>query len=297
MKTWRILLIGMLLLTGCNAALSATTEPILPPVKAEADVIAVEGVVEPARWVTLRAGDSRAVAEVLRDRGDAVHAGDALLRLDDTDARLAVRQAEAALNAAQAQLALAQAGARPEQVATLEAQVAVADAVISQTTALVTATQISGIEADVADAQTAIAAAELAYRQADRAHDDTMQCLDVSMPDGSTQHICPALGTYEEMARAQMTAAQAALDATEAQLAALREPIGAQIAAAQANVQTALAQRDAIQAQLDLARAGALPVTLAVAEAAVREAEDGVSRRPQPAGRPDVDSSLRRHRE
>lgn len=273
MKTWRILLIGVLLLTGCNAALSATTEPVLPPVKADADVIAVEGVVEPARWVTLRAVDSSAIDEVFVADGDAVRAGDTLLRLDDTDARLAIRQAEAALTTAQAHLALAQAGARPEQIAALEAHVGVAEAVISQTTALLAASRVTGLEADVAEAQTAIAAAEFGYRQAGQAHDDTMQCFDVTMPDGSTQHICPALGTYEEMARAQVAAAQAALDAAQAQLTALRSPTGAQIAAAQANVQTALAQRDALQAQLDLARAGATAATIAVAEAAVHEAE------------------------
>lgn len=277
MKTWCILLIGVLLLTGCNAALSATTEPVLPPVKADADVIMVEGVVEPARWVTLRAADSSAVAEVFVADGDMVYAGDALLRLDDTDAQLAIRQAEAALNAAQAHLALAQAGARPEQIAVLEAHVAVANAVISQTTALVTASQVSGIEADVAEAQTAIATAAFAYRQAGQTHDDTMQCVDVTMSDGNAQHICPALGTYEEMARAQVAAAQAALDAAQAQLAALRSPTGAQIAAAQANVQTALAQRDALQAQLDLARAGTTAATLAVAKAAVREAETALA--------------------
>ena len=273
MKTWRFLLIGTLLLSGCTMALSATPEPVLPPVKANADAIAVEGVVEPARWVTLRAGDSRAVTELLVTEGDAVYAGDVLLHLDDTDAQLAIRQAEAALSAAQAQLALTRAGARPEQLAALEAQVTVADAVISQTTALVTITQISGIEADIADAQTAIAAAELAYRQASQAHDDTMQCHNVAMPDGSTQHICPALGPYEEMTRAQVTAAQIALDAARAQLAALHGPTGANIAAAQASVQTALAQRDALQAQLELARAGTTAATIAVAEAAVHEAE------------------------
>jgi HlyD family secretion protein len=272
MKTWRSLLIGVLLLTGCNAALSATTEPVLPPVKATTDVLSVEGIVEPARWVTLRAADSSAVIEMFVADGDTVRAGNALLRLDDTDAQLAIRQAEAALDAAQAHLALAQAGARPEQIAVLEAHVTVADAVISQTTALVTAGQVSGIEADVADAQTAIAAAAFAYRQAGQTHDDTMQCFDVTMPDGSTQHICPALGTYEETARAQVTAAQAALDAAQAQLAALRGPVSAQIAAAQANVQTALAQRDALQAQRDLARAGATAASIAVAEATVQEA-------------------------
>jgi len=155
--------------------------------------------------------------------------------------------------------------------------VAVADAAISQTTALLTASQVNGIEADVADAHTAIAAATFAYHQADQKHDDTMQCFDVTMPDGSTQAICPALGTYEEMARAQVAAAQAALNAAQAQLTALRSPTGAQIAAAQANVQTALAQRDALQAQLDLARAGATAAAIAVAEAVAHEAETALA--------------------
>lgn len=272
MKAWRFLLIGMLL-TGCTGALSATPEPVLPPVKADADVIAVEGSVEPAQWVTLRAGESTLVAEVLAAEGDTVRAGDALLRLDDTDAQLAVQQAEAALAGARAHLALAQAGARPEQLAALEAQIAVADAAISQTTALLAVARVGGTEADVADVQAAIAAADFAYRQATEGHDDTMKCFDVPRPDGGTEKVCPALGTYEELTRAQMEAAQAALAAAQAQLAALRGPSSATIAEAQAAVATAQAQRDAAQAQRDLARSGATAETLAIAEAAVRQAE------------------------
>ncbi len=272
MKAWRFLLIGMLL-TGCTGALSATPEPTLPPVKADADVIAVEGAVEPAQWVTLRAGESTRVAEVLAAEGDGVRAGDALLRLDDADARLAVQQAEAALAGARAQLDLAQAGTRPEQLAALEAQIAVADAAISQTTALLAVARLGGTEADAADAQAAIAAADYAYRQATEGHDDTLKCFDIPRPDGGTEKICPALGTYEELTRAQMEAAQAALAAAQAQLAALRGPSAATIAEAQAAVATAQARRDAAQAQLDLARSGATAEDIAIAEAAVKQAE------------------------
>ncbi|HNT78487.1 MAG TPA: HlyD family efflux transporter periplasmic adaptor subunit [Anaerolineae bacterium] len=272
MKAWRFLLIGMLL-TGCTGALSATPEPTLPPVKADTEVIAVEGVVEPAQWVTLRAGESTRVAEVLAAEGDGVRAGDALLRLDDTDARLAMQQAEAALAGARAQLDLVRAGARPEQLAALEAQIAVADAAISQTAALLAVARVGGTEADAADVQAAIAAADFAYRQATESHDDTMKCFDIPRPDGGTEKICPALGTFEEMTRAQMEAAQAALAAAQAQLAAIRGPAAATIAEAQAGIATAQARRDAAQAQLDLARSGATAENVASAEAAVKQAE------------------------
>ena len=277
MKLWRLLLIGMLLLTGCNMVSNAAPEPTLPPIKADVNVIAVEGRVEPAQWVTLRAGESSLVAEVWVAEGDTVNAGDALLRLDDTDAQLAVQQAEAALASAQAQLDLAKAGVRPEQLAALEAQIAVAVAAISQTTALVAVARVGGVEADVADTQAAIAAADFAYRQATEGHDDTMKCYDIPRPDGGTEKLCPALGTYEEITRAQMEAAQAALTAGQAQLAAIHGPVGAKIEEAQAGVTAAQAQRDAAQAQLDLARAGADAETIAVAEAAVKQAQAAVT--------------------
>lgn len=273
MKPWRILLIGTLLLTGCATTSNVTPEPTLPPVTADVNAIAAEGIVEPAQWVTLRASESSLVAEVWAAEGDAVNAGDALLRLDDTDAHLALQQAEAALSAAQAQLALTKAGTRPEQLAALEAQIAVADAAISQTIALVAVARVGGTEADIADAQAAIAAADFAYRQANKGHDDTMKCYDVPNPEGGTDKICPTLGTYEEITRAQMEAAQAALTAAQAQLAAIQGSSGAEIAEAQAGVDAAQAQRDTAQAQLALAQAGATGAALAVGAAAVRQAE------------------------
>ncbi|MBN1875925.1 MAG: HlyD family efflux transporter periplasmic adaptor subunit [Anaerolineae bacterium] len=274
MKKWWILLIGMLLLTGCNVAWSATEtpEPTLPPVKADANSIAVEGVVEPARWVTLYAGDSSVIIEVAVAEKDTIQAGDILLKLDDADIQAAIAQAESALAGVQAQLALVKADARPEQVAVLEAQLAAASAVISQTQALLDARLAHPIEAEVAEAQAAIADAEVAIRRADKAHDDTMECFEI--PKGSrTETICPALGTFEEMARMQIEATQATLAAAQAQAAAIHGPVAAQVAVARSSVQTALAQRDTMQAHLDLMRAGATTEAIATAEAAVRQAK------------------------
>lgn len=54
-------------------------------------------------------------------RGDRVAAGVLLAKLEDSDARLAVREAEAALAKVQAQLANLKRGKRPEEIAVIEA--------------------------------------------------------------------------------------------------------------------------------------------------------------------------------
>jgi multidrug resistance efflux pump len=276
-------------LAGCGKVLGAATSPTptLPPVQADQDLIVVEGVVEPVRWVTLRAKDTSAIAEVLVQEGDVVAADEVLLRLDDTVGGLvapaayaspfAVQQAEAALASARAQLALARAGARPEEIAALEAQLTVANAVVSQTLALLNVRRISESEADVADARAKIAAADYAYHRADEAHDDTMECFEVTRPDGKKEEICPMLGTFEEITRAQMEAAYLALLAAQSQLEAIRGKAGTQSAAASAEVQKAMAQRDAVRAQLASAKAGATAGAIAIAEAAVEQAETALA--------------------
>ncbi len=280
-----LLLIAPLTLVGCSKVLGAATTPplalsgtpTLPPVRASQDLIVVEGVVEPVRWVTLRTKDTSAVAEVLVQEGDIVAADKLLLRLDDTVGSyvtpLAVRQAEAALASAQAQLALVRAGARPEEIAALEAQLTVANTVVSQTLALLTVHRISESEVDVADARAKIAAADYAYHRADEAHDETMECIQVTGPDGKEEEICPMLGTFEEITRAQMEAAYLALLAAQSQLEAVQGKAGTQSAAAAADVQEAMAQRDGVRAQLASAKAGATSEAIATVAAAVEQAE------------------------
>ncbi len=274
-----LLLVTPMFLTGCGKVLGAasTPTPTLPPVQADQDLIMAEGVVEPVRWVTLRAKDTSAIAEVLVREGDTVAVDDVLLRLDDTVGSyvtpFAVRQAGAALASAQAQLALVRAGARPEEIAALEAQLTVANTVVSQALALLNVRRISESEADVADARAKIAAADYAYHRADDAHDDTMECFEVSGPDGKKEEVCPMLGTFEEITRAQMEAAYLALLAAQSQLEAVQGKAGTQSAAAAADVQKAMAQRDAVRAQLASAKAGATSEAIAVAEAAVEQAE------------------------
>ncbi len=276
-------------LAGCNGAANTAATPssgqvpaadggtIPVVVKDEQDAIHAEGMVEPARAVTLRAGAGELIVAAPVAEGARVTAGDVLVRFDAADAELAIQQAEAGLALARAQLDLAQAGARPEQIAVIAAQLAAADALLAQATAQRDAENARAAQADVLDAQAGMMEAELTHTQADELHDDMMTCYTYTLPDGSEQQACPTLGTYEELTRFQMEAAYAALLAAQAQYGATQGLIAPQRNAAQAAVQSAEAQRDAVQAQLDLAQAGARAEAVAVAAAAVQRAETALA--------------------
>ncbi|MBN1248527.1 MAG: efflux RND transporter periplasmic adaptor subunit [Anaerolineae bacterium] len=234
--------------------------------------ITVEGVVEPARVVTLRTPVGGVLTDVPVEEGMEVHPGTVLVHVDTADAELAVRRTEAALAQAEAQLALAKAGARDEQVAMVAAQAEVADAAVAQATAQRDSVTAGLAQADLLAAQADLLAAQLTHEQADEAHDDTMTCYDVPTPDGGEREICPTLGTLEEMARAQMEATYAGLLAAQAQLDRVEAGTAPEVAVAQARVSATVAQREAAEAQLALAQAGARREEVAVAEAGVAQA-------------------------
>lgn len=127
------------LLAGCDrpadpaqpgtAAGAAATPPVLllapedlrtlqPAQLAQGPVIT--GSVQPARRADLRAEIGAVVVQVLRDNGEAVRAGDLLMRLDDTSLRDALASAEESLRAATQ--AHAQAERTVERLRTLQAQ-------------------------------------------------------------------------------------------------------------------------------------------------------------------------------
>jgi HlyD family secretion protein len=266
----KTMLVGLVVLTvllsGCAGGAQATPTPEAIDIT---PVVSVTGKVVPETWANVSAQAGGLALEVLVQPGDTVAAGAPLVRLDSTDAQLAVQQAEAALETAQAQLALLQAGPRPGEIAAAQAQVAAAEAAVSQAAAQRDQLAAGATEAEIAGAQAQVAAAEAQQRQAHEAHEQTMKCYD--MPDGS--RICPLLGPAEEQARYALEAANTALAAAQAQLVALTAGAGDQERAANAAVALALAQRDAAQAQLDLLQGGATPEEIAVAEATVHQAE------------------------
>jgi len=261
------LVVLAVILSGCGRSAEETATPEME--MEFVPVVPVTGEVVPAMWATLSAQTSGTVLEVLVEPGDEVAADDLLVRLDPTDAQLAVRQAEAALEAAQARLALLKAGPRPEEVATAEAQLETAEAALAQAAAQRDQLISGATEAEIVAARAQVAAAEAEWLAAREAHDRTLECYE--MPDGS--EACPALGTLEEQARYTLRAAAEALAAARAQLDALIAAADGEVRAAEAAVWAAAAQRDAAQAQLDLLKAGAAAEEIAAAEASVAQAQ------------------------
>ena len=127
------LLVLAIVLLGCSAATEVTSTP--EALEDFVPVVSVTGKVVPAVWGIVSAQTGGTVVEVPVESGDEVAAGAVLLRLDDSDARLAVQQAEATVAAAQAELARLQAPARPEEIASVEAQLAGMRAALSQAVA------------------------------------------------------------------------------------------------------------------------------------------------------------------
>jgi len=272
-----LLLATVGLLAGCGGP-AAPTEPVseeaVPVVSQEAgDKVIAEGVIEPARWSELSFEGGGTVVEVLVEEGDGVSEGDLLVRLDPTDAELAVQEAEAALAAAKARLARVKAGPRPEEVAVAEARLEAARAAISQAAAQRDRLTEGETEADIAAVQAELARAMAEQRQAENLHDRTLTCFEFELPDGSESVICPALGRPEELSRFAMHAADAGLTAAQLQLEATQGRTEARLRDARAGVWSAAAQRDISQARLELMKAGSRPEEIASAEAEVAQAE------------------------
>ncbi len=266
------------LLSGCEgasgdeAAATETMRAIAAPVQQDEGTVAVEAVVEPARWVELRSVAGGAVAEAPVAEGDAVVEGDLLVRFDAADATLAYEIAAATLELAEARLALVQAGPRPEDVAVIEARLDAAEAAIAQAAAQ--RDQLGGgiHKAQIAAAQAERASAQAQRAQAENLHQRTMTCVTFKLPDGSEEQVCPALGPLEERARSALEAAEAALAAAETGLTAAENRVQTQLRAARSGVAAAVAQRDALRARLERVRAGSTAEQVASAEAQVAQA-------------------------
>ena len=260
------LVVLAVVLSGCGGSAEETATP-----EVEMDfvpVVSVTGEVVPTTWATVSAQTGGTVMEVLVEQGDKVAAGDLLVRLDPTDAQLALQQVEAAVETAQAQLALLKAGPRLEQVAAAEAQIEAAQAALSQAAAQRDQLKAGATEAEIAAAQAQVAAAQAEQWMAREAHDQTMKCFDTNGGE-----YCPLLGKPEEQARYALHVANETLAAAQAQLDALTAGASSQRRAAEAAVAAAEAQQDVAQAQLDLLQAGATAEEIAVAQAAVAQAE------------------------
>jgi multidrug resistance efflux pump len=217
------------------------------------DIVVAEGLVEPAHRSALGFKAAGEVVEVLVEEGDRVTPGQVLVRLDQVDAQMAVRQAEADLEVAEAQLALLRAGSRAEEVAAAEARLEAAQAAVERAAAEREGLLSGATAAEIAAGWANVIAAEARQKVAQDTYDS-------DPPD-------------EDTARYELHAANEALTAAQAQLEDLQAGADAdQVRAAEASVRAAAAERDAAQAQLELAQAGPAGEEIAITEVNVARA-------------------------
>lgn len=261
-----------------------------------------EGKIRPPSFANLSFEIGGDVAEILVREGDAVQAGDTLIRLDSKEldnalvqaqasvasaqaavaaaqadrqqAQAAVATAQDAVAIAQAQLALVQAGARTEDIAAARSRLAAAESAAAQAAAGRDEALDIGTPAQIQAAESEVAKALAVLKPLQQQYDDILGAC-VELPDGSDY--CPLYGPVEEITRAQVQAAQAALAAAQAGLDQLNAgPTETQRKVADAAVTLAETQRDAARAELDLLLAGATPEQVEQASIAVEQAQAGV---------------------
>ncbi len=245
----------VLISRGRNASRHA--EAPVPAVQGPT-AIEAEGRVVPARGVTLSLSSGGTVAEVLVVEGQAVRAGQVLLRLTTAaQAQAAVAQARAAAGRARAYAAELQAGARTQEIEAARSAVTAAQARLDQLRAGARVEERAQVQWQVEQARTVLRAAEDDLRRAEQL---------LAMGAVSQQFV--------EQARANRDRAAAAAAATEEQLHLIQTgPRVEEVRATEADVTRA-------RAQLDLLTAGARPQALAAARAdvaaaaaAIRQAE------------------------
>jgi len=237
------------------------------------DSIAVNGTLAPARHIELGSQMSGQVKEVA-EIGNTVQAGQVLVRLDDTDAKLNLAQANATLKVAQAQLAQQKASAKPSEIAAAEQVVKEAEGQVWNASAQLAQLQSGAREGDLAAAQAEVARTAASLKQAQDAYDGVVEGRAAAKEYGIQ---VGGLGMAEEQMRIYLAAARASYEAAQKQLAQLQA--GAtenEIDAARAMLAVMQAQKARAQAQLDSLKAGATPEQIAVSEANVAQAQAAV---------------------
>lgn len=171
MPTSRAILFLCLLaavLTACSGAATPNPNPTaLPPVTSGygglgAGTVIAEGRIVPAKYAQLSVGGAGGVvSELPVQSGQAVKAGDVLLRMQDAALDAALAQAQAGLALAEARLAQAQgAPARESDLAAARAQVALAQAEVDRLAQAPQPWQLDAARSAVASAQAAYSAAK-----------------------------------------------------------------------------------------------------------------------------------------
>ncbi len=213
-------------------------------ISSPASRIRAEARVVPVRWAQLSMPLDGTVQQLLVREGEAVEAGQLLVKLKDTRQRVLVSQAEAELDRARAALKLAQAVPQPELIAELTAALAAAQA---------NYTKLADglLPGAIAETEEALAQAQADYASV-------------------TQ---PAAPQQLNEATTELNLAQAKLVEAEAEYAAVSGRTDAASLPEAFALQKATAEFNAAQAQVDRLQGGVTPAQRASAAAVVRQAQ------------------------
>lgn len=284
---------------------TATTTPTATEVQANSNAPAPQSegaapsIVADARLVPVQRADlsmstEGIIAEILTAEGEAVVAGQLLVRLNANQQQVAVALAQADLQRAQSRLAEITAPARPEEVAQAEAalgaaqaryerlaqaalpgEIAAAEAGLNASQASLAKVMEGASEQQLIAARADLANAEATLRQAQSAYNlvkwrndlgATPQSAALQQATNNYEAAQARLADLERGAsQADIAAASAQVRQASAQLQTLRNALPSDVAAAQADI-------NAQQAQVDLLLAGPRAETVAVAEADVAAA-------------------------
>jgi multidrug efflux pump subunit AcrA (membrane-fusion protein) len=233
-----------------------------------AGTVAASGEIVPAQEAHPGFTMSGRVAALTVAEGDEVETGETLATLESGGLEADVAQTEAALALAKAELARVKAGPRPGEIAAATAQVEAARSALAEATARRDQLTAGAREAEVAAAQAQLVAARAEALSARIAYDQ--------LQERKREDRKKVKDWEEEEALLRHRAAERSCLAAEAQVAQAEERARVQVRAAGAAVSTAEAQLDIAQAQLDLLQAGPTPEEIAVAQAAVTQAESAL---------------------
>jgi multidrug efflux pump subunit AcrA (membrane-fusion protein) len=298
-----ILLINLLVLTGCSGATAKSAETAKGEAVQSAsqeNVIWASGKLLPARWAGLSPAASGALRALHVAEGDQVAAGAVLAEVDNGILQSQVEVARAAVAEAEAARNKLLAGATPTELAQAQADVLAAQSGVAQAQANLKQAQEAGV---VAEAQVAIAQAQytelasrpspaekleaqrridlarLALEQAQRSYDEVRGDPHIAaLPQAlalqqMTTDFEAAKAAYQVATqgatREQLAVAAAQINAAKAQVQVVR----AQTPPAEAAVKSAEAQVVRGQAAFDRVKAGATAEDKAVAEARVKSAQ------------------------
>lgn len=288
----------LLAAAGCGQAApppAGAATPI-PPVRADSALLA-EGVILPAYTTQLALTTGGRVIRVEVAEGDAVAAGQVLLRVDDARLQAAVAQAEAARQAARAELAKAEAGARQEEIAAAQAAVgaaqagvavARAQASVAEAGVAAASAQIARAQAGLTDLQAGATAEERAIAQAAlrRAENQLWGAQALRDSVGGAVDRGQARSADLDQAEAAVGAAYEAVQIARLEVQRLEDgPRAGAVAELRAAVQAAQAQRAQAQAQLAVAEASVQSAEAALAQAQAQAALVQAGARPEDLAR------------